>query len=91
VVKITILIKISIFWILGIFTMTMVYGGLSYGGIDWINICEKAPDFLLSTSCNELVNDDNELTPKGERELLSLAAPLAGTLRAIWTNSTEYW
>ena len=52
--------------------MTQVYGELSNRGIDWIKICEKAPDFLLPTSCDELVNEDNELTPKGERELLFL-------------------
>jgi hypothetical protein len=82
---------ISIIWILGAFTMTPVFAELSYKGIDWIKICEKAPDFLLPTSCNELVNDDNELTSKGERELLSLVAPLAGTLSEIWTNSSYYW
>lgn len=85
------ILTITIIWILGAFTMTQVYGELSNRGIDWIKICEKAPDFLLPTSCDELVNEDNELTPKGERELLSLVAPLAGTLSEIWTNSPNYW
>ena len=84
------ILTISIIWIVGAFTMTQVYGELSNRGIDWIKICENAPDFLLPTSCNELVNDDNELTSKGERELLSLVAPLAGTLSEIWTNSSNY-
>jgi hypothetical protein len=90
VIKFNIL-TITIIWILGAFTMTQIYGELSNRGIDWIKICEKAPDFLLPTSCDELVNEDNELTPKGERELLSFAAPLAGTLWAIWTNWSDYW
>jgi hypothetical protein len=71
--------------------MTQVYGELSNSGIDWIKICEKAPDFLLPTSCDELINEENELTLKGERELLFFAAPLAGTLWAIWTNWSDYW
>ena len=49
-------------------------------GIDWMKVCEKAPDFLLSASCDELVDDNNELTSKGEKELLCLGAPLAGYL-----------
>ena len=49
------ILTITIIWILGAFTMTQVYGELSNRGIDWIKICEKAPDFLLPTSCDELV------------------------------------
>ena len=85
------ILTITIIWILGAFTMTQVYGGLSNNGIDWIKICENAPDFMLPTSCDELVNDNNELTPKGESELLSFASPLAGILWAIWTNWSDYW
>lgn len=71
---------ISIILILGAFIVTQAYGTSSNRGIDWMKICEKAPGFLLSAPCDELVSDDNELTSKGKRELACLAAPLAGYL-----------
>ena len=74
------ILTISRMWILGSFTFNHVYR------IDWMKICEKAPDFLLSASCDELVDNNNELTSKGKKELLCLACPLAGYLIGDTTN-----
>ena len=41
-------------------------------GINWMKDCQMAPDFLVSDSRSELVNDDNELTSKEEGFLLCL-------------------
>ncbi|HET7642917.1 MAG TPA: hypothetical protein VFK40_05375 [Nitrososphaeraceae archaeon] len=39
-----------------------------------------APDFLISYPCSELVNDDNELTSKGERFLICIVEGILSTL-----------
>ena len=52
----------------------------SEGGVNWIKICENAPSFLVSEPCDELVDDDNELTSKGKEVLCSVGGPLAGVI-----------
>jgi hypothetical protein len=71
---------ISIMLILGSFSVTQAYGTSSNNGIDWMKYCKMAPDFLVSEPCGELVDDNNELTSKGEKVLLCLGLPLAGYL-----------
>src|SRR5688500_1408737 len=52
--------------------------------INWMKVCQMAPDFLVSDSCSELVNDNNELTSKGEGVLLCLGG---NTLAAILSGN----
>ncbi len=70
---------------IGLFTIPLAYGDYnddynSNNGINWMKLCEMAPDFLVSEPCNELVDDNNELTSEGERVLLCLGG---GTLAII--------
>ena len=69
--------------ILGSFTVYHVYW------IDWMKICEKASDCLLSASCDELLDNNNELASKGKKELLCLAGPLAGYVIADLSGLTS--
>ena len=48
--------------------------------INWMKVCQMAPDFLVSDPCNELVNDDNELTSKGQRVLTCIGGGTLATL-----------
>ena len=70
---------ISIILILGAFSITQGYGTSSNNGINWMKYCNMAPDFLVSEPCDELVDDNNELTTKGEKVLLCIVGkPLGG-------------
>ena len=71
---------ISVILILGAFSVTQVSGTSSNNGINWMKYCKMAPEFLISDPCDELVDNNNELTSKGEKVLLCLGIPAAGYL-----------
>lgn len=79
------MVTISIILILGAFSITQGYGTSSNRGIDWMKVCQMAPDVLVSEPCDELVTDYNELTSKGERVL----ACIGGGALAIITQQYQ--
>lgn len=75
------MLTILIIWILGAYTVNPVY---EIHNMDWMEICEKAHPIIVSEPCDELVDNNNELTSKGELVLLCLGGKTLAFITGQW-------